>query len=142
MILGTITPTVFGFQGVTGNTAVNLTTIANTTIINFSGGPGIINMLSVVVTVGLSANAVTAQWSVTIDGAAAILIPIYTSGILWDLHGMGACVFLINPGGVANNMMNMLINTRFQNSLIVQLQVTATTLTTGQVSVLANWSHN
>lgn len=142
MILGTITPQVFALQVPTVSSNISLTSVATTTVLNFTGGPGVLNMLSVVVAVGLSANTVTATLNVTVDGASAIQIPVYTAGILWDLHAMAMATFLINPGGVANNMLQMLCSIRFQNSLVVALNVSASTLTTGQVTVGVNWSHN
>jgi len=142
MIVGTITPQVFALQVPTVSANISLLTVAQTTVLNFSGGPGVLNMLSVVVAVGLSANTVTVTINVAVDGAAAIVIPLYTAGILWDLHAMAMAVFLINPGGTANNMLNALCNIRFQNSLSVVVNVSATTLTTGQITLGVNWSHN
>ena len=142
MILGTITPQQFALQVPTVVSAISLTATGNTSILSFTGGPGILNTILFDVQVALSANAITAVINITIDGGAVVSVPLYTALTTFDAHATSMSVSTALPGNAVNNYVTLSCNVRFANSLSVALNITATTLTTGTGLVGVNWSHN
>lgn len=142
MILGSLTPTVFALQVPTVVNAIGLTGIANTSILNFSGGPGFLNFVFFEVNVALSANSITANINITIDGGTVISVPLYAATNVFSIQAAAMSISSALPGNGVNQYVTLFCNVRFQTSLVVALNVTATTLTTGAGLCGVNWAHN
>jgi hypothetical protein len=119
--------------------AQSVTSIANTTVLNYSGTAGILMVAGVVVTTNMTGAAGTVVLSITLDGNA-MTIPLYTAAQVFDSSSTAIANLLSGNGGSVGNALNFVLYVGFTTSCLVSLNVSVG-MGTGAVTVTLQWAH-
>lgn len=114
---------------------VSLTTPAVTNLINTSGTPGTLLTQGIRVTTTLVGGVATATLEYVIDGVLSIVLPIYTNAITFDPSFQQIGRFINQNGTLSGSLVNLALPIQFGSSLIVRLNLSATTLTAGAINM-------
>ena len=62
---------------------ISLTSVANTTVVNYTGNPGVLALIGFIQTVAFTSGAVTVNIVITIDAGSPITIQLMTGAMNW-----------------------------------------------------------
>lgn len=117
----------------------SLLAVATTSVLTYSATAGTVIEVGYVVTTAVS-GTITAFVDI-IQDSNTLSLPLYSGVVTWDGVGKSLAQNVVGTGQNVGDTLTFAVALGFVTSIVVQLRITATTLSTGAATLSVMWSH-